>query len=195
MGLFFTADQHFGHANIIRFCDRPFTDPDHMREVLVSRWNEVVSAEDTVWVLGDWAMGNVQETLQVHSRLNGKKALVVGNHDKCFPGRRGFEKFQQLYLDHGFDSIVDSAKMVLADQEVLVSHWPYVGDSHDGDRFEAFRPKDTGSWLLHGHVHEKWRQRGRMVNVGVDAWAGYPVSVDRLADLMAVATSLPALSW
>ena len=59
----FTSDPHFGHANIIRFCDRPFDDVQAMNDALVHRWNAVVQPEDTVYVLGDVALGPIQESL------------------------------------------------------------------------------------------------------------------------------------
>lgn len=69
---------------------------------------------------------------------------------------------------------------------VWVSHFPYVGDSPPGggDRYDGWRPADDGRWLLHGHVHERWRQRGRMVNVGVDAWGFRPASGAEILSLI-----------
>ena len=55
MALWLTSDLHFGHENIIRYCDRPFADVDAMNRALVDRWNEVVGDDDVVWVLGDFA--------------------------------------------------------------------------------------------------------------------------------------------
>ncbi|WP_258934193.1 hypothetical protein [Nesterenkonia pannonica] len=52
MTTFFTSDHHFGHANIIRYCDRPFADVAEMDEAMIDRWNETVSPDDEVWVLG-----------------------------------------------------------------------------------------------------------------------------------------------
>ena len=77
--------------------------------------------------------------------------------------------------------------MDIAGQRVLLSHFPYAGggDSHGEDRFSAHRLADGGGWLLCGHVHQSWRQRGRMINVGVDAWGGQPVAEPELAELIA----------
>jgi len=74
-------------------------------------------------------------------------------------------------LHHGEIALVLPGRI-----SVLAYHFPYRGDSHDHDRYREHRPADEGAWLLHGHVHERWRQRGRMINVGVDAWGGYPVT-------------------
>jgi calcineurin-like phosphoesterase family protein len=75
---------------------------------------------------------------------------------------------------------------VLGETTVLVHHFPYHGDSRgDTDRFAEHRPVDDGAWLLHGHVHDRWRQAGRQINVGVDAWGGQPVGDEALAELIA----------
>jgi len=67
---------------------------------------------------------------------------------------------------------------------VLLHHFPYDGDSHDEDRYVQWRPVDEGDWLLHGHVHTNWRQNGRMINVGIDAWDLAPVAEDTLVELI-----------
>ena len=63
--------------------------------------------------------------------------------------------------------------------------------------FPAFAGSDDQPLLgLHGHVHEKWRQRGRMINVGVDAWGGYPVTDTHLATLITAGENdLRPLPW
>ena len=80
-----TADLHLGHVNIIEYCDRPFSDVDSMNEAIVERWNQTVAAEDRVLVLGDVAMGRIDDTLKIARRLNGVKVLLTGNHDRSRP--------------------------------------------------------------------------------------------------------------
>ena len=67
-------------------------------------------------------------------------------------------------------------------------HLPYSGrprrDLDPQDKYRSWRPPDDGRWLICGHVHEKWRQLGRMINVGVDVWAMQPVNLDTLAALV-----------
>jgi len=82
----FSADLHLGHANIIGHCDRPFRTVEQMNETIIARWNERVAPEDTAWLLGDAAMGTIEETLPLLGRLNGRKFLVAGNHDRAFHG-------------------------------------------------------------------------------------------------------------
>jgi len=191
MTTWFTADLHLGHSNIIKYCDRPYHDVDAMNRALVDNWNRVVDDTDTVWVLGDFALGKIAKTLPVVAELHGHKILVAGNHDRCWHGhRRRADAWTERYLDAGFDEIVQgSTKTKIADTTVLLCHFPYRGDSHNLDRFVDHRPTDKGAWLLHGHVHEKWAQSGRMINVGVDAHNFEPVNSSTLAQLMVAGPS------
>ena len=183
MTTWFTADLHFGHRNIIEYCNRPFSDVDAMNRALIQNWNQVVGTDDTVWVVGDFALGKIAETLPLAGALNGRKVLVAGNHDHCWSGHgKRAGGWTQRYLDAGFDEVVQgSAHVVLGEHRVLLCHFPYRGDSQEQDRFVDARPVDKGEWLLHGHVHDRWSQHGRMINVGVDANDFTPVSEAALA--------------
>lgn len=185
MATFFTADLHLGHARIIEFCNRPFENTHRMNQALISNWNEVVSDNDEVWVLGDLAMGSIKHSLELVRKLNGRKHLVAGNHDRCWSG--GGEKalkWYPKYADVGFKLILEEAHInVPGLGMVMMSHFPYAGDSHPQDRYREFRPTDNGEWLLHGHVHEKWKRKGRQINVGVDVWDFRPVSVEQILAL------------
>lgn len=56
MNIFFTSDTHFGHNNIIKLSNRPFSSVEEMNEGLIERWNDVVGAEDIVYHLGDFSL-------------------------------------------------------------------------------------------------------------------------------------------
>lgn len=194
----FTADLHLGHANIINYADRPFYSVDGMNEELINGWNERVAPDDEVWVLGDFALGRIDETLPLVGLLAGRISLVAGNHDRCWPGRKEWGRWVYRYQEAGFAAVYQGT--ILYGRPplplVLASHFPYAGDSGPVDRFVDSRPADHGDWLLHGHVHDTWRQRGRQINVGVDAWAGVPVSEDALAALIADGPNdLAPLPW
>lgn len=199
----FSADLHLGHANIIRYCGRPFGEVDEMNAGLVERWNAVVHPTDTVWVLGDVAMGRISLSLPWAAELNGRLALLTGNHDRCWPGHgEQAQEWTQAYLDAGFAEIHHGAIDITVSADdgrsatVLACHFPYVGDSQGLDRYPGARPADEGRWLIHGHVHEVWRQNGRMINVGLDAWGGQPVSAADLLDMIeAGPTELGPLTW
>jgi calcineurin-like phosphoesterase family protein len=183
---FFTADLHLGHGNIIEYSGRPFRDVAHMSSELVERWNSTVEPTDEVVVLGDFAMGRIAETLPTASELNGRKVLLAGNHDRCWHGhKKGVEAAVVRYLEAGFDEIWQgSVRLQIGPTRVVASHFPYRGDSHDRDRYVAHRPVDRGAWLLHGHVHQNWKVRDRMINVAVDAWDYRPVPETAIAELM-----------
>lgn len=78
--VYFTADTHFDHANIIRFCDRPFATVEEMNETLIANWNRKVRANDTVFIMGDMFF-RTTDPEPILRRLKGKKHLIVGNHD------------------------------------------------------------------------------------------------------------------
>ena len=184
-----TADHHFGHANIIGYCDRPFASVHAMNLALVERHNDLVCDSDEVWILGDVVMGNHRMLLRYAvARLRGTKILVPGNHDRCWAGRKLDPPQRDLYLhEGGIARIVDDpAPVTLAGDTVRLNHFPYL--SHPPGRppkFAQWRPADTGEWLLCGHVHNAWRQKGRQINIGVDAWGYGPVDDDTLAALIA----------
>lgn len=184
--MYFTADLHFAHARIIEFVGRPFPDVAAMDAGLVDAWNDVVRPNDEVWVLGDVTLRHPTGLTPV-ARLHGHKVLVPGNHDRCWHGH-GPQSLahRDSYLDAGFARILDHPTVVIAGYDVRVSHFPYrgSGDHTDHERFSDDRLVDDGRWLLHGHVHAAWRQRGHQLNVGVDAWAGRPVHADTLARLV-----------
>jgi len=185
MTVWFTADLHLGHANIIDYSDRPFADADCMNRALVEGWNETVDAGDDVWVLGDFALGKIADTLPMVAELRGRKILLAGNHDRCWAGHRGPATWTERYIAAGFAEVHQgTVRLRIGERSVGACHFPYQGDSHDNDRFSEYRPADNGNWLLHGHVHDLWRQRGRMINVGVDAWGYRPVSEAVLSDLV-----------
>lgn len=186
MTIWLTSDLHFGHENIIRYCDRPFADVDEMDAELVRRWNERVAPDDVVWVLGDVALGPIHHSLGLVAQLAGDKRLVAGNHDRCWPGNRKPERWVQPYRDAGFTEIVTQTELDLGDGVVVPAcHFPYRGDSHDDDRFIPYRPVDHGGWLLHGHVHERWKVDDRQINVGCDVWDYAPVDAATIRALIA----------
>ena len=183
-----TSDHHFGHENIIGFCDRPFLDAPSMSRALLERWNDLVCDGDEVWILGDLAMGDRTVTLPTYvAPLRGTKILVPGNHDLCWAGNRSSDIHMDLYQAAGIDRIVHKPTPVtLAGETVRLSHFPYRAEPPESpQRFAQWRPEASREWLLCGHVHNAWRQKGRQINVGVDAWHFSPVNDDTLAALIA----------
>ena len=187
MSRWYTSDHHFGHDNIIRYCGRPFPDADTMDKEMVARWNDLVADSDEVWILGDLVMGGKTQGLAGHvARLKGQKILVPGNHDRCWQGNKDhrWERADYYHIG-GIHKIFDNPEPhAIAGQTAHLNHFPYKLDDRYDLKFAQWRPLDSGDWLLHGHIHEKWRQQDRQINVGVDAWHFAPVAEHAIAALI-----------
>jgi calcineurin-like phosphoesterase family protein len=98
--ILFTGDQHFGHHNIIRHCDRPFSCVEEMGEALIENWNRAVKPTDSVYILGDLFFRNHVNAEEYLVRFCGKKRLIIGNHDKEWMKKtdmgRFFESFEAM---------------------------------------------------------------------------------------------------
>lgn len=189
MTTFFTADLHFGHVRIIELCNRPFDSVEEMNETLVDNWNDKVTDEDIVWILGDLALGKLDDSLAYVAMLKGDKRLIPGNHDRVWGGyskKNGVVKPEDTarYEAAGL-KIYGRGEPFVHENGWTLCHFPDIGDSHDGDRFTSWRPAPPRKpgVIVHGHVHEKWLTNGPRINVGVDVWDFEPVSEDEVASL------------
>lgn len=170
-----------------------------MNEDIVRRWNSVVGRHDEVWLIGDLAMGKINESLFYVKELHGHLKMVPGNHDRMF-GTHGTKRAdtEAMYLRAGIEEILpEETETWIGGTSYLVNHFPYSGESRDGteDRFQESRSIDNGRPLIHGHVHDTWRKRANMVNVGIDAWAGYPIHEDEVAHAFLEDGDLPIKNW
>lgn len=158
MKIWFTSDTHFNHANIIEYCQRPFKDVNHMNHAMVNNWNSVVSPEDRVYHVGDFAMGNKSHWERFCKALNGCKILIRGNHDKG----------NTFMLSIGFAEVYET--LMYGDP---ADPWKLVHD-----------PEGQTGKILCGHVHTSWRRKMTpeldAINVGVDQWGFRPVSFEEL---------------
>lgn len=179
MTTWWTSDTHFSHANIIKYCNRPFHDVQEMNEALIETWNSVVSPDDVVYHLGDLALGQaIEQQIALTARLQGHKLLVPGNHDRIaesFEGRRNDAKYLPVYVNAGREILPEKFEHSIGERRVVVCHFPYVGDSQDADRYRLHRPRDSGLPIIHGHVHTQFAVLGREFNVGVDVRGFAPV--------------------
>lgn len=180
---YFTSDWHFGHRNVINYCNRPYADVDTMTKALIQLWNDTIKPEDTVYFLGDFSL-NAKWSKAITPQLNGHKIMVPGNHDACFPfppkvnderciadtAKRN-NRMYNAYKADGWEEIHQTMLLQLKDgTTVLMSHLPYAspdGEKYD-KRYSSMKPKDEGLYLLHGHLHCKYRKFGRMIDVGID---------------------------
>lgn len=194
--IWFTSDIHFWHANVIRYCNRPFSSVEEMNDALINNWNKVVAPNDTVYCLGDFSLA-FRPVEAYSSILNGTKYLVPGNHDFCHSyhkksrSKENRDRWIKKYEDHGWIVLPEQTTLSVTDSiEVNMCHLPYefVHTEHD-DKYERWRPKDDGKWLICGHVHEKWKLKGKMINVGVDQWNYTPVSIEDILKIICAQTS------
>jgi calcineurin-like phosphoesterase family protein len=147
-----------------------------------------VAPEDTVYHLGDVALG-LAHVKRVLPQLNGKKILIVGNHDLMFPsfskrkGQKFVDKMRQEYLDAGFSDILPSGSLFTFEDmwnsptTVRLSHFPTKNsdDPYHNGKYSNERPVDDGTINLCGHIHNSWLKNGNNINVGVDVWNFKPV--------------------
>ena len=142
MNNFYISDTHFGHFNIIKHCNRPFSTTEEMDEVMINNWNKVVSDKDTVYILGDIAFSKGNPADYYLKQLNGKKIVIIGNHDY------DISKNRKKYLESKLvDKICDYLEITdtIDNQlrKIVMSHYPMA----EWNGF--FR----GSIHLYGHVH------------------------------------------
>lgn len=173
---FFTSDTHFSHANIIRFCHRPFKDVDQMNEALIANWNRVVEPDDTVFHLGDFCLGGSAEWNNILNRLNGKIYLIIGNHDR--------KNIRQGYMNK-FEDVVMQLRIEVGKRSIYLNHYPFL--SYGG----AYRDV----WQLFGHVHTSPNSTGldtsrlgmllpTQYDVGVDNNNYTPVSYEQVRKII-----------
>ena len=152
MNLFVISDTHFSHENIIKYCGRPFANAAEMDEVLVENWNATVKPGDHVYHLGDVALRKQQ--LGIVKRLNGKRRLVLGNHD-IFEAKDYLAVFEKVMAIRVLDGII-------------FTHIPIHPESMG--RFRA---------NIHGHLHEK-TYPFPYLNVSVERTGYRPVALETL---------------
>ena len=142
--IWFTADTHFCHANILRFSGRPFADVTEMNEELIRRWNDTVPADGIVLHLGDFCMGNASDWNNIIYRLHGRIYLILGNHD--------MKSIKQGFMQR-FELVTQQMSIRVGGQSIILNHNPFLcyGGSY----------RDV--WQLFGHVHS-----GPRSNTGLD---------------------------
>lgn len=141
VNIFFTSDLHFGHKNIIKFCNRPWETTEEMDEALIANWNSVVGEEDIVFDLGDFAFATNGRWKELIQRLNGKHYLILGNHDeKRWPGDKTMELFYR----------VEQQMIIYIDNRcIYLNHYPYL--CYGG----SWKNPEHAVWQLFGHLHLK----------------------------------------
>jgi calcineurin-like phosphoesterase family protein len=188
--IWFTADLHLGHGNIIKYCHRPFltdreqerllVDPAGLRvsrqtvekhdAALLRAINSRVKPDDELWIVGDFCMSRDEDAAaRYRDRIGCRKVhLVWGNHDP-------------LWIERLFDRVVDDALIQIEDQSIWLHHYPR----------RDWPMADSGGWHLYGHVHGRRESEDRdnphllVKDVGVDACDYRPWSFEELKQYMA----------
>ena len=179
--LFFTSDTHFGHRNIIKYCQRPFSCIEEMDDALIANWNRVVGKDDIIFHLGDFAMGGSAEWSRLLQKLNGKIYLILGNHDLKTIGA-GFSRLEGVAMQMLIN---------VKGQIIYLNHYPFL--CYGG----AYR----NTWQLYGHVHTCHANRGLDVprlkmlmpiqyDVGVDNNNYRPVSFEQVKKIIRIQIDL-----
>lgn len=187
--LWFTADLHLGHGNIIKYCHRPhLSEAEALRaateprggwkvsretvvrhdNALIDAINERVGKNDILWIIGDFSLCPIEEATRYRDRIECREVnLVRGNHD--LPAYDGL-----------FTRVIDQGMIKHQGRKIWLNHYPMR--SWD----KAFH----GAWHLFGHVHGRLRAedaanpRHLAMDVGVDACDYRPVSFEEVADYL-----------
>ena len=173
--IFFTSDLHFGHANIMKLCQRPFASADEMDEALIKGWNGKVGKNDTVYLLGD-VVWDKKKVAYYMDRLCGKKILVAGNHDSDWAKR---EECKACFCD-----VVPYLEIKHEGHHITLCHYPMLEWKNSREE----EPKHLG-YHIHGHIHNRVSDEYRALylqfnalNAGVDVNGFLPVLFDELME-------------
>lgn len=182
------SDPHLGHAHVA--ATRGFDTVEEHDRVILANLRRALRPHSICWWLGDVALGGWRNRLPQIAALPGTHRLVLGNHDRAHPLNPNGHSHQRDYLDV-FASVSTVATIRYEGIEWLLSHFPYDGDTpgRAEDRHLAWRPRDLGQPILHGHTHSLDRFSLSMagtpqVHIGVDAWGLKPVSLHEATQLL-----------
>jgi len=164
MTTWFTSDLHLGHANIIKYSNRPFSSVEEMDRALIANWNAKIAQNDVVYFLGDFCFSDVTRGQNYLNQLNGIKHLITGNHDKTAVQLRGWA------------SIKDFAEVRIEGQSITICHYA----------MRVWNKSHHGSWHLYGHSHGSLPDdpNSRSFDVGVDCHNYQPVNMEDISRIM-----------
>ena len=179
--IWFTSDHHFAHANIIKYCNRSFDTVQEMDTKLISLWNSVVGDEYIVYYVGDFTLGNIHYFKKCIMELNGQVKILPGSHDY-----RWLAEFHPKYTSR-------SGLPVKLLPPLISLEFPELGDGKHPQVIVlchyAMRVWDRshhGAWHLYGHSHGSLPGQGLSFDVGVDCNEFKPISLEQVAERMAV---------
>ena len=166
--LYFLADLHLGHTNIIKYSTRPFKDANEMNEAIVAQWNVHIKDDDIVYIPGDLSMHNKSVLEKYIPMLKGNLFVIPGNHDsvKILNKITNITVLNEYVELNVIDSETENGK-----QLICLMHYPIA----------KWKNMEYGSWMLHGHTHGGYVNPGASLDTGVDALHRvYPASYDEI---------------
>lgn len=187
--IWWTADLHFMHNNVLKFCpNRKCNTIQEHDEIIVNNINAVVKEDDILIFVGDVSMSSKSQIRKIIQKIKCKNIILVrGNHDNK----------KSLPTDC-FVLIVERLSMIISGKPVLISHFPYKWSLWKRfidrlrfikkDKHKMRRPSDNGAFLIHGHTHSTNKYNKRMIHVGIDAWDMKPVphfEIERAINIIA----------
>ena len=167
--IYFTSDWHFGHDREFIWGARGYANVDEMNTEQIRKYNEIITDEDDVYVLGDLVLGDIDKGIECLKQLKGKIHVCLGNHDTS---RR-----EKIYRDLGYEVCL-ADRLKYKKLNFYMSHFPTITDNGDADS-----PYQV-TWNLHGHTHstQEWSLYPHCFNVNIDAHDGYPVLLDDIIE-------------
>ena len=137
MTIRYIADMHFDHDSILAYDNRPFNSIGAMNAALIENWNRVVAPEDLTYILGDFCAGGPERWAELLEKLNGRKAIILGNHDapETVSAARGL-----------FEDVAEYREILDNGRHVVLCHYP----------MPAFHDHYFGWYHLYGHVHTSY---------------------------------------
>ena len=176
--VWFTADTHFGHENIIRYCNRPFADASEMDNELIQNWNGRVGHEDVIYHLGDVTLQEIGFCANILRRLNGKIRIIPGSHDW-----RWLEGFCDVKIQGASGHVVEVLPPLVSLEFDRDDKYPLVIVlCHYAMR--VWDRSHYGSWHLYGHSHGNLMPIGKSYDVGIDPNEFVPLNLEELSLIM-----------
>jgi calcineurin-like phosphoesterase family protein len=167
---FFTADEHFCHANIIKYCNRPFDSVEEMDKAIIDRHNSVVQPKDTVIHVGDFCMSKNRGMVEsIVKQLKGKHIFLRGSHDYWL-------NKPSVYIDTGPIRDIWEQKISIGGQAYFIIACHYA--------MREWPKSYYNSWQLYGHSHGRLKPIGKQMDVGVDTHNFYPYSMKEIVEEM-----------
>ena len=164
---YYTSDLHFGHKNIIKYCNRPFKTTEEMDDHILEKFQHI-REDDNLYILGDFAFHQNRKSMsKLFHSIPGKKHLILGNHDERIVKAMPWASMELMM------EVMDGNK-----NRLTLCHYP----------MKTWNGARAGQFHLFGHVHDSWKGTRIAINVGVDVWDFYPVTLE---DIKKRAETLP----